>query len=118
MIRELISKVLTIRNAAHIEHWKTTNHAAHVALGEFYDSILGQIDEIVEVYQGQYGLINGIAVDTPKAHSDIVKYIASDAEWIVDHRNEISDDCETIGALLDGLAATYLRTAYKLRAFK
>ena len=62
MIEELIAKVFAAREAAHLEHWRTKSYAQHQALGEFYDTIIDQIDELVECYQGNFGLI-GDAVE-------------------------------------------------------
>ena len=57
MIDELISRVFASRNATHIEHWRTKSYAAHIALGEFYDGVIDNIDGIVEAYQGAFDLV-------------------------------------------------------------
>lgn len=35
-------------------HWRTTSHAAHLALGGFYDGITDTMDEFAECAQGKY----------------------------------------------------------------
>lgn len=37
------------------QHWKTSNDAAHRALGSFYDDFADRIDMLVESYQGRIG---------------------------------------------------------------
>ena len=56
-ICELICRVFTTRNFAHLAHWKTKSYAQHMALGDFYDSIIDDLDTFVEAYQGKYGLL-------------------------------------------------------------
>lgn len=64
MIDELISRVFASRNATHIEHWRTKSYAAHIALGEFYDGVIDNIDGIVEAYQGAFDLVkSGLWID-------------------------------------------------------
>jgi len=57
MIEELVTRVFSTRNAAHLAHWKTKSFAEHSALGDFYDALIDGVDEIIEDYQGAFGLI-------------------------------------------------------------
>ena len=56
-IVKFFSKLFESREMAHIYHLTVKgemgSHAAHTALGEYYEGILGFIDEMIEVYQGQ-----------------------------------------------------------------
>lgn len=47
-----------IRDKMHINHLKTKSYSEHKALNEFYDSVLGLTDSLIESYQGKYGILN------------------------------------------------------------
>ncbi len=56
----LVSLCFEARNLTHKAHLNVSgpgSFAAHLALGEFYTSIVGLVDTFVEAYQGRYGII-------------------------------------------------------------
>lgn len=58
---EFFGKLFQIRNQIHIKHLRITgtgSYAGHIALHDFYDTILGLTDNLIESYQGKYGIIN------------------------------------------------------------
>lgn len=117
MIEELIGRVFATRNATHLAHWAANgagSFARHAALGEFYDELIDKIDNIVEMYQGAFGLIGEVNIpDTPvKA---VMEHIGDEANWIEEHRKEIACDVCAIENMLDELAGLYLKTFYKLK---
>lgn len=115
MIETLVGRVFATRSAAHLAHFATKSYAQHVALGEFYEGLIGQIDEIVEVYQGKFGLIEPRSVPAmPWKVSEIGKHLAAEVEWIEANKKQISRDCEAVQNLIDELAALYHRTVYKM----
>jgi len=113
LIGELTQRVFTTRNIAHREHFKTQSYAKHMALGDFYGTIIEQIDEIVEVYQGRHGLIT-IQPGDGKQPADIITWLEAEAKWIEANRDKIADGSRPLQNLIDELCATYLRTIYKL----
>ena len=52
-----ISLLLASRNQAHVFHWQTQSYATHKTLNEYYDNIIDLVDELVEGYQGKYGVL-------------------------------------------------------------
>lgn len=54
----LFTTLLEMRDKAHLHHLKTTSYAKHMALGEFYESLLDLTDNLIEAYQGIYGIQN------------------------------------------------------------
>jgi len=117
-IAELISRAFTTRNLTHFAHWSTNSYAAHQALGELYDEIVGQIDEIVEVYQGKYGLLKGLTTMKAKVPSNILKHVEAEAEWIAQNKEAIAGGCDSVMNLIDELDAAYLKIIYKLTHLK
>jgi len=115
MIEGLVGRVFATRSAAHLAHFATKSYATHMALGSFYEDLIEAIDEIVEVYQGKFGLIDPFAVPAlPWKVSDIAKHLSAEAEWIEANKKQVSRGCDAVENLIDELAALYHRTVYKL----
>jgi len=52
-----IGTLMQSRNQAHIYHLQTPSYAQHIALQGYYEGIIPLIDELVESYQGKYGIL-------------------------------------------------------------
>jgi hypothetical protein len=113
MIEELVSRTFAARDVAHREHHRATSYAQHVTLNEFYEAIVNQIDEIVECYQGQFGLIGDYQVETSPV-SNITTWLMAELDWINTNREGIANGNPSIGNLIDGLTGIYQRSIYKL----
>lgn len=120
MIEKLIARVFYARNLAHFEHWRAQGEgsfARHMALGDFYESIIDALDPLVEAYQGVFGLIDSIPAPE-KLLSDCVACFEADAEWIEEHHEELCKGNRAVANLVDGVSAIYLSTIYKLQNLK
>jgi DNA-binding ferritin-like protein len=119
-MEELASLLLQSRTQTHSFHLGVKgigSHSAHVALGEYYDSIGGLIDGLVEVYQGKEGLIqlSGIGVlDKNNDIKNIIKYFETLCNMVAKLRTNpklqdswIQNDIDTVVSLL-------YKTKYKL----
>lgn len=117
MIEELVSRVFAARNAAHLEHWRTQSYAKHVALGDFYDSVIDSVDKFVEVYQGFFGLIG----DIPQAGRlplDALGWMTGQILWLTENEQEICRNNLMLQNIYEELSGIYSRTNYKLRNLK
>lgn len=114
-ICELITRAFTTRNLLHFSHWNTKSLATHLAVGDLYDSIIDNIDDIVETYQGKYGLIDDLKCGACDLPSDIVKHVQDEAKWVEENRSKISCNTTAIENLVDNLIASYHKTVYKLK---
>lgn len=103
-----------MRDMAHKAHWKTESNAHHVALAEFYDGAIQALDEIVECYQGMFGLVEPDDAYKIGAPEGIAVSMRDEAQWIEEHRDIICSGVGAIGNLVDNLTAIYLKAAYKL----
>lgn len=110
MIEELIKRVFEIRNAAHVQHWKTKSFSEHEALGQFYDTIIDTIDKYVESYQGGVDLIKDVDGIDPAT----IGMIEEQMLWIAKNRTELAKSAPALENILDELVGTYARTLYKL----
>lgn len=113
-IQDLVCKVFTTRNLLHFAHWNTKSYAAHVALGDLYEGIVGDVDDIVEVCQGEHGLLSGFYTEKAEVPSDILAHIRQEAAWIKSNRTGVSQGSTTIENMIDGLLAKYQKAIYKL----
>ena len=119
-MEELASLLLQSRTQTHSFHLGVKgigSHSAHVSLGEYYDTIGGLIDGLVEVYQGKEGLIqlSGIGVlDKNNDIKNIINYFEKLCTMVAKLRQNpklqdswIQNDIDTVVSLL-------YKTKYKL----
>jgi hypothetical protein len=119
-VEELASLLLQSRTQTHSFHLGVKgigSHSAHIALGEYYDSIGGLIDGLVEVYQGKDGLIQLSGIGTLDKNNDIkniIKYFETLCNLVAKLRTNpklqdswIQNDIDTVVSLL-------YKTKYKL----
>lgn len=114
MIEELVSRVFVARNLAHLAHWKTKSYAQHVALGEFYDALIGSIDALVEAYQGQFGLIGTVPLKAP-AKAEIISYLEDELAWLNENCEACTKENDSLENLYQNIVAIYQTTLYKLK---
>jgi DNA-binding ferritin-like protein len=119
-VSKFLSKLLESREMAQVYHWTVKgdmgSHAAHLALEAYYDGVIEHIDEIVEVYQGQYGLIEGydqIATDETRS-KDRLDYFKEVVEFVKSGRTCIKAEDTHLHNLIDEVVALLYRTIYKL----
>ncbi len=119
-ISKFISKLLESREMAQVYHWTVKgdmgSHAAHLALEAYYDGVIGFIDDIVEIYQGQYGIIEGYdVIDTTDSKSkDRLDYFKETVEFVKSARKCIKAEDTHIHNIVDELIALQYKTIYKL----
>jgi len=78
-VEQLASLLLHSRTQTHSFHVGVKgvgSFSAHIALGNYYDTIGGLVDGLVEAYQGQYGLIKLQPVSGLDTNNDIKNVIA------------------------------------------
>ena len=119
-VSKFISKLLESREMAQVYHWTVKgdmgSHAAHLALEVYYTEVIEFIDDIVEIYQGQYGLIEGYEViDTTDSKSkDRLDYFKEIVEFVKSDRKCIKAEDTHIHNIIDELIALQYKTIYKL----
>jgi len=119
-VSKFISKLLESREMAQVYHWTVKgdmgSHAAHLALEAYYSGVIEFIDDIVEIYQGQYGLIEGYdVIDTTDSRSkDRLDYFKEIVEFVKSGRTCIKAEDTHIHNIIDELIALQYKTIYKL----
>jgi len=120
----LFSKLFESREMAHIYHLQVNgemgSHAAHTALGEYYDGVLDLIDDLIETYQGQYGIVDGYeTIDTNDTRTkEKIEYFEELSEFVKHARKAISEEDTHLQNIIDEVVALIYRTLYKLKFTK
>lgn len=104
------------RDVAHSVHLNTRSYAKHVALNTFYDEVIDLADKFAEAYQGKYGLIGPISLQSAKKQGNIVEFLEDQLDEIHSARYKVVDkDCTAIHNIIDEIEGLYMSTLYKLR---
>lgn len=113
---EFIGTLFLARDVAHSVHLNTRSYAKHKALDAFYHGVIDLADNFAEVYQGKYGLIGGIVLQTAKATANVVELLQSQVDEIEKVRYGLVDkNCTVLQNIIDEIVALYLSTIYKLK---
>lgn len=117
MIEKLIATLFLSREVSHREHLKTDSYAHHMALNDFYDTLLDNIDTLVENYQGRNGIIEDIPILTnDRSSSNIAKLLEYHLALVEKMRyTAIDKEDAALQSIMDEIVRVYLRTIYKLK---
>jgi len=118
-ISQFISTLLASRNQAHVFHWQVDgpgSYAAHKALNKYYDEILEATDELVESYQGRYGIIKGYTSPaTFKEDDQYITYFEALSKYVETARKTIVTQDTYIQNQIDEIVKLIETTKYKLK---
>jgi len=118
---QLFSKLFESREMAHIYHLQVRGEegsfAKHEALGKYYEGILDFIDDVIEIYQGQYGVVDGYdVIDTKETSTkDAIAYFEELAGYIKHARKCISAEDTHLHNIIDEIVALIYKTLYRLK---
>lgn len=121
---KFFSKLFEARQMAHIFHLQVKGEMGsgweHTALNTFYDQILELTDEIIEVYQGQFGVIEGYEiVSSSNSGKKSLDYLNEFVKYIKDERYKCIKEEEThLHNIIDEVIALCYKTIYKLTNLK
>lgn len=98
----------------HITHLQAVgkSYATHVALGEFYTSLADLRDNLVEKYQGKYGILKGYKSIDVKDDMEPISFVQGVLSDIETNRTSITDGY--LQQLVDNIIEQYTETLYKL----
>ena len=69
-----------------------------------------------EAYQGRYGLIGGITLQSSKKTTNIVEFLQAQLDEIESVRYDVCDKTDSaLQQLIDNIVEIYLRTLFKLK---
>ena len=119
-MEQLASLLLHSRTQAHSFHIGVKGVgalSAHLALGNYYDTIGGLVDGLVEVYQGQYGLIKLQPVsglDTNNDIKNIISYFDKLCQAVAKLRKDEKLQMSWLQNDIDTVVTLLYSTKYKL----
>lgn len=122
--KDFASVILESREMAHIFHFKAKqvpgSDAEHRALESYYEGMLPLLDELVEVHQGQYGLVEGLGEIEPSSlnKENSLEYMKALVEYIKSNRTCIKEEDTHLHNIVDELVALLYKTIYKLTFLK
>jgi hypothetical protein len=122
---QFFSKIFESREMAHIYHLQLKGNvgsfAQHEALGDYYEGIVKILDELIEVYQGQYGIVEGYnIIDTQETgESEPLQYFTKVVDFLKESRYKLlNEDDPHYQAIIDEVINLLYRLIYKLRFLK
>ena len=96
MYQKIIQNLLTIVNQLKYYHWQTDSYSKHKALGKAYDTLIGLVDDFVEILLGKYGKeLSPISInikteselDYNSAIEEISNYLSYELSNILDEKD-------------------------------
>jgi hypothetical protein len=121
---KFFSKLFEARQMAHIFHLQVKAEMGsgweHDALNDFYDEILEFVDELIETYQGQYGIVEGYETIDPSTTSQMksLEYIKQTVDFIRTERKSFKEEDTHLHSVIDDIVCLFYKTIYKLTNLK
>ena len=118
-VNTFISQLFTAYVQTHTFHLQVKgkgSFAIHMALNELYEAIPGFIDEIVESYQGKYGIITDYKVNNISNFTDklqIITYLKNLHLFIDNNREKLFQDSDIL-SVIDEIKTVIKQTLHKL----
>lgn len=114
---QIVGILFVSRDQAHREHLKTTSYAQHVALGDFYESVIDFADKFAEVYQGCHEILDVPYIKPEKGSiDDVLEHHIATIEGL--KQSFRSEHDSALLNIIDEISALYSQTLYKLRNLK
>lgn len=118
-IEKMIGTLFLARDIAHREHLRTKSYAQHIALGEFYSSIIALADGFIEAYQGRYQVVYNFPIRESKVATPIVSALEGLLNEVEEYRYECVPKTDTaLQNQIDEIVGQFLSTLYKLKNLK
>lgn len=112
---EFFAVLLHSATIGHMQHLETTSFSQHMALDRFYKKMPGLVDDLVEAYQGVYGLVTDYPFDKGiKIPSDPIKFIDAISAYVDANRKDVSPRSNHQN-IIDEIATLIDSTAYRLK---
>lgn len=118
---KFFSKLFESREMAHVYHLQVKgdegSHAAHLALNSYYEGILDFIDEMIEVYQGQYGIVEGYeTIDVSETtKKDKLQYFEELVSFVKENKKVFNQEDTHLYNIVDEIVSLIYKTLYKLK---
>jgi hypothetical protein len=119
---KFFSKLFESKEMAHMYHLQVKgddgSHAAHLALGQYYEEVPKLIDELIEVYMGQYDVVEGYDIIDTNVSKNLnpLEYFMGIGEFVKSERySAISESDTHLHSIIDVIVSLIYRLTYKLK---
>jgi hypothetical protein len=113
---KFIGLLFLARDVTHSVHLATRSYAKHKALNKFYTGVIDLADDFAEAYQGKYGLIGPISLQSAKKTNNVVEFLEDQVKELESTRYKVVDkECTPLQNIIDEILALYYSTLYKLK---
>lgn len=96
-------------------HLTTMSYAKHMALNEFYDEMLELVDNLIECYQGIYGILpceNSFEFNC----DNVENFLTNLRDFIIDNRERLFNKRDSeLWSETDSILSCIDKTLYKIR---
>lgn len=118
-MKELFKKLIEVRDVAQQIHWNNSGTGfKHEALESFYVPILEHTDLLIEVYQGQFGIVDTFGEFDKVDFTDTVAYFEEFAKFVDDRRVEIPKNATHLNGIIDDILVESYKLLYKMKYLK
>jgi len=117
-MQKLIQSLFSARQIAHEFHLRSLSYAEHVALGDFYDSLLELTDDLIETHQGQYGIVNDYLPLKKCDDSNALSFLKNFSNELNTLKSSISSSDTHLLNIFDEIMALVYKTIYKVENLK
>ena len=98
-------------------HLKTRKHHIHVTLNEFYDKAIDIVDDIIEQYQGIYGVVEDTFTNCVTCDGKSESEYLTELKTFVENNRCVLGDHSEINSTIDEFLALIDSTIYKITSF-
>lgn len=119
---KLFSKLFESREMAHVYHLQVRgdegSFSSHKALNIYYAEVLELIDELIEIYQGQYEIVDNYeTIDTTDTKTkDKIEYFQELVQFVKDCRyTALLQEDTHLQNIVDEIVALIYKTLYRLK---
>lgn len=118
-MENFLATLFLSRDLAHSDHWRTESYAQHMALGDFYDGIVGLADTLAEMYMGRNGVLDPIPLLESEDEESAEATLRAHLKIVEDTRYDVVSKSDTaLQNVIDEIVGLYLQTLYKLNRLK
>jgi len=111
---EVFATLLHAATTGHMLHLQSRSFSEHMALNTFYSELPELTDDLIEAYQGKYGIV----ADYPSGYEPFtgpaIEFVSALSDYFTASRASIGPDSE-LQNLCDELQQLFDSTLYKLR---
>lgn len=105
--------LLNAATVAHTLHLKERSFSRHMTLDALYNGLPEVADELIEAWQGKYGLVTDYPAQSVITPADPLVFTTSLRKYVEDNRAKVAPDSE-IQNIIDEVVQLLDSTIYKL----